>query len=87
MKWIKLLLVVSALSVSLPTWAVVDINQATESELASALKGVGKKKAKAIVDYRKNHGHFKSLDDLVVVKGISSKTIEKNRKNMRLSNP
>ena len=65
-------------------FAVVDINSAKEKDFTS-LNGVGAKKAKNIVSYRKSNGCFKSVDDLVKVKGIGKKTIDKNRKNLKAS--
>ncbi len=66
-------------------WAgQVSINSAEASALAAELKGIGEKKAQAIVEYRKQNGPFKSIDDLEKVKGISFKTIEANRKNLNL---
>ena len=62
----------------------VNINQADAPTLAMELKGVGDKKAKAIVEYRKQNGPFISIDDLGKVKGISAKTIEKNRINISI---
>ena len=59
--------------------AAVDINQADAAAIAAATKGVGLKKAEAIVAYRKQHGPFKKLEDLAKVKGIGMKTVEKNR--------
>jgi competence protein ComEA len=41
------------------------------------LKGIGRKRAKAIIDYREAHGHFQTLDDLAQVKGISRQTVRK----------
>jgi len=58
-------------------YAGVKINSATEKELMH-LKGVGKVTADAIIEYRKEHGDFKSVEELVKVKGVGSKTIEKN---------
>lgn len=57
----------------------VNINTASPSQLAAVLKGVGLKKAQAIIDYRKKYGPFKSIDELTAVKGIGAKTLEKNR--------
>lgn len=56
----------------------VNINTADEAALTS-LKGVGKTKAKAILDYRQKNGPFKSVDDLKNVKGIGDKTLAKLR--------
>ena len=50
-------------------FAGVNINTASEAEF-EALKGIGPAKAKAIVDYRNQHGHFKSIDDLEKVSGV-----------------
>ena len=58
--------------------AVVNINTATKDELV-ALNGIGPAKAQAILDYRKQNGPFKSVDDLKSVKGIGAKRLEKLR--------
>lgn len=60
----------------------VDVNSADAQTIAAATKGVGLKKAEAIVAYRKQYGPFKSVDELVNVKGIGAKTIEHNRDNL-----
>lgn len=57
----------------------VNINTADADALASALKGVGKSKAEAIIAYRKEHGPFKSPEQLSEVKGIGDKLVERNR--------
>lgn len=56
----------------------VNVNSASASELADALDGVGAAKAEAIIAYRKEHGAFKSADELANVRGIGLKTVEKN---------
>ncbi|GAA4364547.1 ComEA family DNA-binding protein [Kangiella marina] len=61
------------------TLSKVNINTASSSQLAATLKGVGLKKAQAIIDYRNKFGPFKSVDELTAVKGIGSKTLQKNR--------
>ncbi|WP_036224928.1 ComEA family DNA-binding protein [Mesoaciditoga lauensis] len=55
---------------------VVDINHATVEEL-STLPYIGPVKAKAIVEYRKEHGFFSDIMELQNVKGIGVKTIQK----------
>lgn len=64
-------------------WAApVNINSADAHAFETAIKGVGEKKALAIVKYRKEHGPFRSVDDLAKVPGIGVKTIAKNRANL-----
>jgi len=74
----KLLLLLFSASL---VFGVVDINKASTKEL-STLKGIGEKKAKAIVEYRKKHC-FKNIKELTNVKGIGPKFIEKNKKNLK----
>ena len=50
-------------------WAAININTATEAELQT-LSGIGPSKAKAIVEYRKQNGNFKTTADIKNVKGI-----------------
>ena len=54
----------------------VNINTADEAAL-SAVKGIGKSKAKAIIAYRQENGEFTSVDDLTKVKGIKEKSLNK----------
>lgn len=60
----------------------VNINHAGEEELAENLRGVGPKKAKAIIEYREVNGPFYSADELINVKGIGPKTLEKNKESI-----
>lgn len=57
---------------------LVDINTATEKELES-IPGVGPSLAKKIVEYRRTAGSFKKVDELLNVKGIGEKSLEKLR--------
>ncbi|MCP4700404.1 MAG: ComEA family DNA-binding protein [Gammaproteobacteria bacterium] len=63
----------------------VNINTANTEELVEVLTNIGPKKAKAIVDYRKKNGSFKSAEDLTKVKGIGEATVKKNRGKIRVS--
>ena len=65
----------------------VDINTADAETISAELKGVGLAKAKAIVEYRKKHGPFRSADDLSLVKGIGERTVELNRADIKVSPP
>jgi len=60
----------------------LNINAADAASLAQVIDGVGQAKAEAIVAYRKKHGHFKRIEDLAKVKGIGSKTVQKNRSKL-----
>ena len=53
----------------------VKINTATVEELKT-LKGVGEKKAEAIIEYRKKNGSFQTKEDLMKVRGIGKKLFE-----------
>ena len=75
------ILAMIVLGVSL-LFGAVDINNASAKELSS-LKGIGAKKAEAIVSFRKGHC-FKSIDELSKIKGIGKKTIEKNRTDLEV---
>jgi len=55
--------------------AKVNINTATESELTT-IPGIGKVKAKSIIEYREQNGNFKSIDELKEINGFGAKTIE-----------
>ncbi len=62
----------------------VNVNKADSTTIASALKGIGIKRAEAIINYRSSHGKFKKVNDLAMVKGIGDKIIQKNRKDILL---
>lgn len=62
----------------------VSINSATAEALSKALKGVGLKKAQAIVSYREEYGPFKSVEDLKQVPGMGGKLVERNLVNLKL---
>ena len=53
-----------------PSPLLIDINRATAEEL-DQLPGIGEVKAEAIVAYRNQNGPFGSVDDLLLVDGIS----------------
>ena len=65
----RLFIALLALLLTSPVWAAININTATEAELQT-LSGIGPSKAKAIVEYRKQNGNFKTTADIKNVKGI-----------------
>ena len=80
----KLFATLVAVLFSSMTFAAVNINTATEKELES-LNGIGPVKAKAIVDYRKKNGNFKTLEDIKKVDGVGDVTFDNIKKDISLS--
>ena len=66
--------------------AATNINTATKEEL-EALPGIGPVKAQAIIDYRVQHGGFKTLEELKDVKGIGARRFEKLKPELTLAPP
>lgn len=62
----------------------VNLNTASADEIASTLPGIGPSKAKSIVEYREAIGGFKSVDELLEIKGIGEKILERIRPYCRL---
>lgn len=57
---------------------LLDINVASAQEL-EALPAIGPVTAQAIVDYRTANGPFRTIEDIVAVKGIGPSTLDKIR--------
>jgi competence protein ComEA len=53
----------------------ININTASAAEL-DLLEGIGPVKAQAIIDYRNEHGFFRTVDELINVPGIGPATLE-----------
>jgi competence protein ComEA len=62
----------------------VDLNQASESEL-TAVPGIGPATAQRILEFRKEHGPFTQVDDLLKIKGIGEKSLEKLRPYVKVA--
>lgn len=67
------------------TDAVVNLNAADAQQLQT-VKYIGSKKAQAIVEYRSQHGNYKSLDELLKVKcrGINQKWLDKVKSRLTI---
>ena len=62
---------------------LTDLNSADQKEIAQ-VPGVGPKMAEAIIDHRRLHGPFKSVDELKNVRGVGPVTFEKIRSQFRV---
>lgn len=62
----------------------VDLNRADESALLG-LPGIGPSRARAIVAYREAHGGFRSLSQLLHIKGIGRSLLRQLRPLVTLS--
>lgn len=63
----------------------VNINTADKETLMSSIKGVGEKRAEAIIAYREENGPFTSIGGLADVKGVGTSIVEKNTGNLSLT--
>jgi len=57
----------------------VNINTATSEELQQ-VPGIGPATAQKILQMRKSYGPFKSVDDLLAIRGLGQKRLNKMRK-------
>lgn len=57
----------------------IDLNEANATNLNHSMKGIGAKRAEAIVTYRQKHGSFKSVSDLAYVPGFGSNFVKKHQ--------
>ena len=79
---------VPSIATSLDDWAVeqggialININKA-DAETLTRLDGIGRVLSERIVAYREEYGPFSSLDELIKVDGIGTKTLERSRSRL-----
>uniref|UniRef100_A0A6I8NZ51 F-box/WD repeat-containing protein 7 n=1 Tax=Ornithorhynchus anatinus TaxID=9258 RepID=A0A6I8NZ51_ORNAN len=70
-----------------PGGGKVDVNRAGVPELEAALRGVGRRRARAIVRKREELRGFGSLDDLLRVKGVTARILDLNRPRLLCGDP
>jgi competence ComEA-like helix-hairpin-helix protein len=78
--------VASTATTKKPPLKPVNINAATSEELQQ-VPGIGPVTAEKILQMRKSYGSFKSVDDLLAIKGIGKKRLDKMRKYLTAGKP
>lgn len=53
----------------------INLNQANAKSLIHIVPGIGKKRAAAIIQYREEHGSFKSIEELAYVRGLGKRFV------------
>ncbi|MFO8240315.1 MAG: helix-hairpin-helix domain-containing protein [Dissulfuribacterales bacterium] len=81
-KFIGSIILVLFLFVS--AFAAINLNTADQAALES-ISGIGPAKASAIIKYRNEHGSFKSVDELLNIKGIGPKVLESLKGQVEVS--
>ncbi len=66
-----------------PTPEKINVNQATLAELKT-LPGIGPVIAQRILDYRKNNPPFRKVEELLIIKGISTDRLDRIRNRISL---
>lgn len=70
-------------AVPLPAAGALDLNQAP-AEALEKLPGVGPVLARRIVEHRAQHGPFRHVDELLAVRGIGERLLERLRSRLRV---
>ena len=83
-RFVLLALAIVCAAAALPAHSAVNLNTASRDELVT-VPGIGPSKAQAIVEHRKSHGPFKSVDDLKHVKGFRDKLVERLRPELTVA--
>ena len=78
-RWGSVMLLTTLASFCFAADEPVDVNSASAEEIAKAMRGVGRVIAQRVVDYRDSNGAFLTIDDLIEIRGIGQKTVERNR--------
>lgn len=69
-----------------PMGILININTAGREALES-LPGIGPVYAQRIIDYRRMHGEFRNVEELINIKGIAEKRLDKLKAFVKLTDP
>ena len=81
-----LLLVAAGNAKKTPPAVPLDVNTATAAQLEQ-VPGIGPATAKAIVQFRRKSGPFERIEDLLAIRGISTRKLEQIRPYVTISRP
>ena len=76
----------AAIGKKIPPSTPLDLNRATAAQLAQ-VPGIGGVTAKAIVQFREKSGPFERMEDLLAIRGISTRKLEQIRPYVTVSKP
>ena len=76
----------AAIAKKTPPATPLDLNVATAAQLAQ-LPGIGPATAKAIVQFRQKSGPFKRVEDLLAIRGISTRKLAQIRPFVIVAKP
>ncbi|HDH98134.1 MAG TPA: helix-hairpin-helix domain-containing protein [Deltaproteobacteria bacterium] len=76
--------IVLVLFLFVSAFAAINLNTADKAALES-ISGIGPAKANAIIKYREEHGSFKSVDELLNIKGVGPKIFESIKDQVEIS--
>lgn len=82
----KLIFILASFSVTSLSSATVNINTASETELET-LDSIGPGRARAIIEYRNQHGTFPSREAIKNVPGITTLIYEQIKDEITLAGP
>jgi competence protein ComEA len=66
-----------------PMQPKINLNTANVQQLIQTVKGIGKKRAEAIIHYRETHGQFKSVEDLANVRGLGKSFVQSHKTQLQ----
>ena len=64
----------------------VDLNTASREQLMQ-IKGIGPALADRIVEFRKEHGPFRRVEDILKVRGVGEKSLAKLKPHLKVGKP
>lgn len=61
----------------------INLNTVSTDQLVHTIRGIGPKRAQAIIAYREKHGRFKSITQIAEVKGIGQAFVAQHLNDLK----